>query len=103
VQKGLIGTSKSLYYYPSRPSAFSKFQKFWAALERKGKSANAIRALLEKQDAYTLHRTVRKLSSLNPYTVTNVMDVWECDLLGVEAYAKYNDNHSFIQYVIEVI
>ena len=29
----------------------------------------------------------------NPYTLTNVMVVWECDLLNVQNYAKYNDNY----------
>ena len=27
-----------------------------------------------------------------PYDMTNVRDVWECDLLDVEFYAKYNEN-----------
>jgi len=60
---------------------------------RKGtpKFVDAIRAWLEKQDACTLHRHVRKYSNRNPYSVSNVMDVWECDLLIVQAYAKYND------------
>jgi len=32
-----------------------------------------------------------------PYTLTIVMDVWECDLLDVQAYAKYNDYQSYIR------
>jgi len=30
------------------------------------------------------------------------MDVWDCELIGVEAYAKYNDNYRYIFSVIEV-
>jgi len=30
------------------------------------------------------------------------MDVYECDLLDVQAYAKYNDNHRYILSVINV-
>jgi len=30
------------------------------------------------------------------------MDVWECDLLDVQAYAKYNDNYRYILSVIDV-
>ena len=30
------------------------------------------------------------------------MDVWECDLLDVKAYAKYNDNRRYILSVIDV-
>jgi len=38
----------------------------------------------------------------NPYTVTNVMDVWECDLLDVQSLANYNDMHRYILSVINV-
>jgi len=60
-------------------------------------SVDAIRAWLDKQDAYTLHRHVRKRFMHFPYTLTIVMDVWECDLLDVQAYAKYNDYQSYIR------
>jgi len=38
----------------------------------------------------------------NPYTVSNVIDVWECNLLDVLACAKYNDNYRYILSVIDV-
>ena len=50
-----------------------------------------VRAWLETQDAYTLHRTVMKHFSRNPYNVKNVIDVWKCDLLEVQSLAKHND------------
>jgi len=34
--------------------------------------------------------------------VTNVRDVWECDLLDVQSYAKYIDNFRYILSVIDV-
>jgi len=34
--------------------------------------------------------------------VTNVGDVWECDLLDVQSYAKYNDSIRYILSVIDV-
>jgi len=30
------------------------------------------------------------------------MEVWECDLLDVQAYEKYNDNYKYILCVIDV-
>lgn len=30
------------------------------------------------------------------------MNVWECDLLDVQAYAKFNENHIYILSLIEV-
>jgi len=68
----------------------------------KKKSDDFIRSWLEKENAYTLHRQVKKRLVRNPCAVTNVMDVWECELLDVQAYAKYNDNYRYILSVIDV-
>ena len=47
-------------------------------------------------------RQVRKRFARNPYTVTNVRDVWECDLLDVQSNAKYNDNFRLVLSVIDL-
>ena len=60
-------------------------------MEGKRKSDDVIRACLQKRVAYTFHRPVRKRFARTTYTVNNVIDVGECDLLDVQAYAKYND------------
>jgi len=60
------------------------------------KPVDATRAWLEKQDAHTLHRTARKRFARNPDSAINVMDVWECELVNGQAYAKYNNNHTYI-------
>jgi len=73
-----MATTSSLYYDPTRPWGFLTLPKLRAAVGRKGRpqSVGSIRAWLEEHDAYTLHRPVRKHLARNPYTVTNVMDVW---------------------------
>jgi len=48
-------------------------------------------------------QTSEKRFARNPYTVSNVMDVWECDLLDVQAYAKYNGNYRYILSVICIL
>jgi len=48
------------------------------------------------------HRPMRQRFASNPYTVTNVKDVWECDLLDVQTYAKYKANYGYIQSVRDV-
>jgi len=90
LDKVLIQTTtiSKLYYDPSRPSAFSILRNLRSAsvaatAKKKGKPTpkektfDTIRAWIEKQDVYMLHRPVRKRFVHNPYTVTNVMDVWE--------------------------
>jgi len=105
-------TTRRLYYDPATPSAFSTLRKLLSAttaeVKKKGKptpkkkSVYAIRTWLENQDAYTFRRPLRKRFARNPFTVTNVMDVWECDLLDVQAYGIYNDNYRYILSVIDI-
>ena len=94
-------TSK-LYYDPARPSAFSTVEKLRAAAAASKKDKKVVRTWLEKQHDYTLHRQVRKRFPRNPYSVTNVMDVWECDLVDVQFLCKYNGGHKYILTVIDV-
>ena len=93
-------TARALYYNPEKQSAFSTVNKHSAALPKKNKSD--VKAWLEHQDAYTMHRPVRKRFLRNPYTVSNIMDLWECDLLDMQSLAKYNDTYRYILYVIDV-
>jgi len=80
-----MASISDLYYDEGSPAGFSTLRKPRAAevaeSKKKGKpqSVAATSAWLEEQDAYTLHRPVRKLLARNHYTVTNVGDVWECD------------------------
>jgi hypothetical protein len=55
-----------------------------ARLRKNGMSQEQLTNWLEKQDAYTLHRPVRKRFQRNPYTVNNILDVWECNLADVQ-------------------
>jgi len=75
----------SSLYDAANPSGFSTLPKLRAAVGRKvtPQSVGDIKAWLEEQEANTVHRPVRKRFARNPYTVTKVMDVWECDLLHV--------------------
>jgi len=95
-----------LFYDVRNPSAISTLAKLQAAIERQaeGKSVPLAktRAWLERQDAYTLHKSVGKYFSRNPYVVSNVMDVWEADLLDVENVSKFNDNYKYLLTVIDV-
>ena len=89
-----------LYYDPRAPSAYSTFEKFKRAA--KTKSASHIKTWLQKQDAYTLHRPVRKRFLRYPYSVNNILDVLECDLVDVLALSKHNDGHIYHLTVIDV-
>ena len=61
-----------------------------------------LRKWLEAQDAYTLHRPVRKRNPRNPLTVNKIMDVWEWDLVDVQWLSKHNDGFKNLLSVIHV-
>jgi len=92
--------ARALYYNHEKPTSFSTLDKLAAALPKKYKSD--FKAFPETQEAYTMQRTVRKRFLRNPYTVTKLVHVWECDLLNMQSLAKYNDTYWYIQSVIDV-
>jgi len=79
----------ALYYNPEISTAFSTLDKLAATLPKKNKSD--VRAWLEYQNAYTMHRPARKRFLHNPYIVSKLMDVWVCDILDMQSLTKYND------------
>jgi len=81
-----IGTDMAgkLYFDCERPTGFSTLITLHPAGRGIGKTAGELRAWPEVQDAYTLHRPVRTRFPRNPYTVNNIMEVRECDLVEVQ-------------------
>ena len=79
-----MASISDLYYDAGSPAAFWNLPKIRAAEfaernEGKPRSIGSVKAGLEEQVACTLHRPVRKSFARNPYTVSNVRDVLECD------------------------
>jgi hypothetical protein len=80
-----VATAMAEYYKPGKPAAFSTLQKLQAALKQSSKKTpSQIKKWLEEQDAHTLHRPVRKRFPRNPYNITNLMALWESDLVDVQ-------------------
>lgn len=61
-----------------------------------------IEAWLLKQYAHTMHQPERKLFPRNPYTVNNVINVWECDLVDFQVFAIFQDNYRYLITVIDL-
>ena len=95
-------TANRLYNDPARPTAFSTLRKLGVVVKKYNINLDDIRDWLGKQDAYTLHRSIRKRFARNPSTVNIVMDVWECDLVDVRALGRFNDNYKIILSVIDL-
>jgi len=73
----------AIYYNSEKAAAFSSLDKLAAAIPRKNKSD--IKAWPEYQDVFTMYRPARRRFLRNPYTVINLMEVWECDILDMQS------------------
>jgi hypothetical protein len=98
---------RGLYYDPSKASSFATQQKLQSAVrqstgkQHKPKPADT-KACLLKQDSDILHKAVRKRFPRNTYTVNNIHDFWESDLVDVQGLTKYNDGAKYLLTVIDV-
>ena len=91
-----------LYFAPPRPEAYTGANKIIDSV-RKKYSIRKVIDWLEGQDAYNLHRPVRHKFPRRHYNVRNCDDVWEADLIDMRAFRTYNDNHSYVLVVIDVL
>ena len=92
-----------VYYDPRNEAAFGTLQKLKRVAKKTGVAKpGQVKPWLEQQDAYTLHRQVRKRFTRNPCSVDNIMDVWECDLIDVQALSRHNDGVKYLLTVIDV-
>jgi hypothetical protein len=66
-----------VYYDPKHAEGLGSVAKLVKA--RKSKKRD-VEEWLTGQDTYTLPKPARKSVPRNPYTVTNIDDVWELDL-----------------------
>jgi hypothetical protein len=82
-----------IYYDPKHQAGFGSVVKLSKASNTKKKG---VEEWLAGQDPYTLHKPVRKLFPRNPYTVTNIDDVWEMDLAVLSSIAKHDDKYKYL-------
>jgi hypothetical protein len=94
--------ASNMYFDPGHPAGFSTLKKLHAAVKKTGVTRQKLETWLQKQDTYTLHRPVRKSFPRNPYTVNNVLDFLESDLVDLQALAKFNDGYKYLLTAIHV-
>jgi Integrase core domain len=92
---------KEIFYDPAHPAAFSNLQQLYDATN-KSISKAVIKEWLQKQKTYTLHKPKRKRFPRNFYSVDNIADLWQADLICWETLAEYNDGFKYILVVIDV-
>lgn len=93
---------EKLYYDPSHYAGYSATVNLSRAA-KPNFSRNEVVDWLKSQDAYTLHRPVRRKFPRLHYNVTNIDDLWEADLIDLRNLKSYNDGYSYLLVVIDVL
>ena len=88
-----------VYYDPKHAAGFGSVEKLVKASKYKKRD---VEEWLAGQNTYTLHKPVRKRFPRNPYTVTNIDDVWEMDLADLSSLSIYNDKYKYLLNVIDI-
>lgn len=95
-----------IYYNPENAGSFLGPDKLFRYVRKDGKyviSKYKIRKWLQKQEAYSLQRPVRRRFKRNKIMVTGIDDQWSADLMDMNKFANYNDGFTYILVVIDVL
>jgi hypothetical protein len=82
-----------VYYDPKHSAGFGSVAKIVKASKYKRRD---VEEWLSGQNAYTLHKPVRKKFPRNHYTVSNI-DVWEIDLADLSTLSRFNDKYKSLK------
>lgn len=97
---------QEVYYNPQNAGSFLGPDKLFRYVRKDGKyvlSKYKIRKWLQKQEAYSLQKPLRRRFRRNKIMVTSIDDQWSADLMDMAKFAKYNDGFMYILVVIDVL
>ena len=94
----------ALYRKPDFPGSLGGVNTFIRGLQRQGEKIKSddVKKYLQQDDLYQLHKPSRRRFSRRPTVVNGIDHLWQVDLSDVSAIKKYNDNHRFLLFVIDV-
>lgn len=106
VSREVAAYLKQIYYDPKHPSSFGSVKKLYNAVnEKKGLKVNLkqVKKWLQTQDAYTVHKPVRKKFRRNRVKVYGMDSQWEADLVDISSHSRQNKGYRFLLTVIDVL
>ena len=104
---------KKQYYNPKEPGSYGgvtsllkatreKFQNL-PSKEKQGVNRKEVEKWLEGEEAYTLHKPVRRKFPRNTVYVTYKDQQFEADLVDMSYLSKYNDGYRYLLTCIDVL
>ena len=95
----------SIYYDPKRSEGFGGVGRLYQDVKKEGKfkiSRKEIKEWLMKQDAYTLHKPMRRHFKRNRVIVGGIDQQWQMDLADMQSMRKFNDGYRYLLVCIDV-
>ena len=92
-----------LYFDPKFPGAYGGVEKFYNEVKKKHPNVTRIdiKNFLSKQDAYTLHKIVRKPRLYRRVIVKGVNELYQADLVDFQKHVIENDGYRYVCFVID--
>ncbi|KAG8239612.1 hypothetical protein J437_LFUL019311, partial [Ladona fulva] len=97
LNKRLDNRLSKIYYDPAHPASFSSVQKLWRAVK-----PEISKEQLESEEAYTLHKPIRRNFPRNRFIVDNIDDLWQADMNDMRDLKSENSAYCYIMTVIDV-
>lgn len=94
---------EDIYYNPK--TGYGGVQSLYRQLRAKGYSISVsqIREWLKEQEAYTLHKPIKRKFIREQTRVTGIDEQWQLDLADVSQLKKDNDGYTFLLCAIDVL
>lgn len=90
---------KEVYFNPAHPGSFGGVDK----LNRHFKNKQKIKKFLANQDAYTLHKPIRRKFTRRKTIVGGIDHQWQADLIDLQSLKKYNNGIGYILVAVDIL
>ena len=102
-EKNIDSVLEDIYYDPK--TGYGGVQALYRQLRAKGYSISLseIRKWLKEQEAYTLHKPIKRKFIRGQTRVTGIDEQWQLDLADVSQLKKDNDGYTFLLCAIDVL
>ena len=95
-------TLNNLYYEPEQSFSYAGARRLLNKVKNKY-SKNKVIDWLSEQNAFTMHKMVKKNFARRTYNVSNIYDCFETDLADFRSIRTYNDNYAYVLFVIDAL
>ena len=94
---------EKLYNDPKFPGSFGGVKRFYREVKKLYPkiTLTQIKYFLETQNAYTLHKDVKKPKTFRRVYTKKINYLWQADLLDMQAHTEVNDGYRYINTIID--